>query len=83
MSTTEAEPNEESLADMTATSEREAPESMKLPDEQSQYEENEHSGSDSESKSDLDSDLDSGSESKKLESTEDPIFTETKLAYTE
>ncbi len=83
VSTTEAEPNEESLADMTATSEREAPESMKLPDEQSQYEENEHSGSDSESKSDLDSDLDSGSESKKLESTEDPIYTETKMADTE
>ena len=72
--TTETEPNEESFADMTATSEHETSESMELPDEQSRYEENKHSG--------LDSDWDSGSEADSepdLDSDEYPVCTETAM----
>ena len=45
MSTTEVEPNEGNLVDMTATTERETYESAELTDERSRCEENEHSGS--------------------------------------
>ena len=55
VSTTETEPNEESFADVTVTTECEASESMELPDEHRQHDENKHSESDSVSESELDS----------------------------
>ena len=55
--TTEEEPNEENLVDMTATTECEASESMELTDEHSRCEENEHSGSEANSEPDLDTEM--------------------------
>ena len=55
--TTEEEPNEENLVDMTATTECEASESMELTDEHSRCEENEHSGSEANSEPDSDTEM--------------------------
>ncbi len=57
MSTTEVEPNEENLVDMTATTECEASESMELTDEHSRCGENEHSGSEANSEPDSDTEM--------------------------
>ena len=57
VSTTEAEPNEENLTDMTATSEREASGSMELTDEHSRCDENKHSGSEISSEPDSDTEM--------------------------
>ena len=57
MSTTEVEPNEENLVDMTATTECEASESMELTDEHSRCEENEHSGLEANSEPDSNTEM--------------------------